>query len=86
MQDIIRKIVAVIPISSERIKSIYNSEARTRAYENSRLYFVECKSQLIVNIDYNLTDKIVTIIFMSFTNMDILITLPGDGLTMKGPL
>lgn len=86
MQDIIRKIVAVIPISNEKIKSIYNSEARTHAYENSRLYFVECKSQLIVNIDYNLTDKIVTIIFMSFTNMDILITLPGDGLTMKGPL
>jgi hypothetical protein len=86
MQDIIRKIVAVIPISNERIKSIYNSEARTHAYEDSTLYFVECKSQLIVNIDYNLTDKIVTIIFMSFTNMDILITLPGDGLTMKGPL
>ena len=62
------------------------SPAIKHTSEQSTLYFVECKSQIIENTGRStkLSD-IVTNIFMSFTNMDILISLPGDGLTMKGP-
>jgi hypothetical protein len=85
MQEILRNRLTVIPLKYESSKPIYHSKTTNYEYEESSLYFVECKSNLIETTDYNVTETIVTISFMSFTNIDISITLPGGGLTMKGP-
>jgi hypothetical protein len=85
MQEILRNRLTVIPLKYESSKPIYLSKTTNHEYEESSLYFVERKSNLIETTDYNVTETIVTIIFMSFTNIDISITLPGGGLTMKGP-
>ena len=77
--------MTVIPLNNESHKPIYHSITINCANRESSLYFIECESKLANTIDYNVVDKIVTIIFMSFTNLDISITLLGDGLTMKGP-
>ena len=85
MMEISPNGMTVISSNNQRQNPVYHSKTRKCASAESSLYFIECESKLIDTIDYNVVDKIITIVFMSFTNMDILITLPGDGLTMKGP-
>jgi hypothetical protein len=45
----------------------------------SELFFVECKRQSI-----NADKRDVTLIYLSFTNADISIALPGCGVSLEG--
>jgi hypothetical protein len=55
--------------------------------DGSNLYFIECKTQLVATDGDTTTfaTKAVTIILMSFTNVDISIAVPGRGMTLVGP-
>jgi hypothetical protein len=51
----------------------------------SELYFVECRRQLIDTADTTRFEtRHVTLIYLSFTNGDISIALPGFGVTLEG--
>jgi len=51
----------------------------------SRLFFVECRRQLIDAADTRrFSARDVTLIYLSFTNGDISIALPGSGVTLEG--
>lgn len=64
-----------------RISEVSKKQARA----TSELYFVECTRKLIdtaVTTQFETRD--VTLIYLSFTNGDISIALPGCGVTLEG--
>jgi hypothetical protein len=58
----------------------------------SQLYFVECRMQLTETVgdttrrvaSSRFGTRVVTLIYMSFTNCDISIAIPGGGVTLEG--
>jgi hypothetical protein len=59
--------------------------AKQRRALTSELYFVECRRQSIDTDDPRRFDtREVTLIYLSFTNGDISIALPGCGVTLEG--
>ncbi len=57
---------------------------------SSHLYFVECTTELIEGATLpgpttGFGAREVTLIHMSFTNIDVLIALPSGGVTFVGP-
>jgi hypothetical protein len=66
------------------------SEEQKKA--TSELYLVECKTQLIETVgdrtrpvaSRRFGTRVVTLIYLSFTNCDISIAIPGGGVTLEG--
>lgn len=52
---------------------------------NSKLYFIKSQKHVIDTADTSqFSTKEVTVIYLSFTNVRISITLPGGGVSLKG--
>jgi hypothetical protein len=68
--------------STPRNSAVLGEEKKTA----SELYFVECKTQSIYIVGgaecFGTRD--VTLIYLAFTNGDILLALPGRGVTLEG--
>jgi hypothetical protein len=64
------------------------SEAAEDRKNESSLYFVECRRRVIEPVAPGVPGRFatreVTLIYLSFTNNDISIALPGGGVTLEG--
>jgi hypothetical protein len=83
--------MSVVVRVQERWRAWCDEENRERPFlgtkkATSDLYFVECRTQLTETVGEatQFAARKVTLIYLSFTNWDIWIALPGGGVTLEG--
>jgi hypothetical protein len=78
------RLLGLTPKTGEPAHRIVESSAEKNR-GNSELYFVKSQTHVIDTADASqFSAKEVTVIYLSFTNVRISITLPGGGVSLKG--